>query len=67
MGLAVFALTAMYAILRYNVNVNGSEPHSNIVMYIQGVCVDWSLDDGCLAFRWQSSCPRIDLPKMVED
>ena len=29
--------------------------------------MDCSLDDGCLALRWQSSCPRIDLSTMVED
>ena len=40
MGLALFAFTSTYAIIRYNVNLNGKEPHSNIVMYLldKGSC-----------------------------
>jgi hypothetical protein len=42
MGLAVFAFTAMYAIVRYDINVNGTEPHSNIPMYILDKAVCWT-------------------------
>ena len=42
MGLVVFVFTAMYAILRYNINVNGSEPHSNIVMYLLDKAFAWT-------------------------
>jgi len=40
MGLAMFAFTSVYAIARYNVNLNGKEPHSNIIMYLldKGTC-----------------------------
>jgi len=40
MGIAMFAFTSMYAIIRYNVNLNGKEPHSNIIMYLldKGTC-----------------------------
>ena len=39
MGLAMMLFTSTYAIVRYDVSLNGSEPHSNIVMYL--------LDKGC--------------------
>lgn len=42
LGMAMFAFTGMYAILRYNVNVNGSEPHSNIVMYLLDKAFAWT-------------------------
>ena len=36
----MFAFTSVYAIARYNVNLNGKEPHSNIIMYLldKGTC-----------------------------
>ena len=42
MGLAIFAFTAMYAIVRYDVNVNGVEPHANIPMYLLDKAFAWT-------------------------
>jgi len=40
MGFAMFCFTGTYAIVRYHENINGSEPSSNILMYLldKGYC-----------------------------
>ncbi len=42
MGLAVFAFTAMYAIIRYDMNMNEVEPHANIPMYLLDKAFAWN-------------------------
>ena len=42
MGLAVMLFTSTYAIIRYNINLNGKEPHSNIVMYLLDKGFAWT-------------------------
>ena len=34
--------TSTYAIIRYNINLNGKEPHSNIVMYLLDKAFAWT-------------------------
>ena len=42
MGLATFAFAAMYTIVRYHVNVNGSEPTAQIPMYLLDKAFAWT-------------------------
>ena len=42
MGLAVFCFTAFYAITRYSVDANGSEPNGNIPMYLLDKAFAWT-------------------------
>ena len=41
-GFAVFAFTSVYAIVRYNVNFNGSEPTEQIPMYLLDKSYGWT-------------------------
>lgn len=42
LSIAMFLFTAMYAILRYSQDVNGSEPNSNIPMYLLDKAYAWT-------------------------
>ena len=42
LGLAVFAFTSAYAIVRYDKNLNGVEPHANIPMYLLDKAFAWT-------------------------
>ena len=42
LGLAIFAFTSTYAIVRYDKNFNGVEPHANIPMYLLDKSFAWT-------------------------
>lgn len=42
MGFAMFFFTAMYALIRYDKSMSGSEPHANIPMYLVDKAIAWT-------------------------
>lgn len=42
LGLAIFAFSSVYAIVRYDKNLNGVEPHANIPMYLLDKGFAWT-------------------------
>jgi hypothetical protein len=42
MGFAMFFFTTMYALIRYDKSMSGSEPHANIPMYIVDKAIAWT-------------------------
>ena len=67
MGFAMFFFMTMYALIRYDKSMSGSEPHANIPMYIVDKAIAWTALWMMVVLPFAgNSRPILNLPKVVE-
>ena len=67
MGFAMFFFMTMYALIRYDKSMSGSEPHANISMYLVDKAIAWTALWMMVVLPFAgNSRPILNLPKVVE-